>query len=293
VLADPGTLPVVVCRFGQPDWFDRARHTAEANPAWDLAVAEIDVERLIENVQQSPLAATTLAVHLRTICTVSVEHGLALESAAYGLLQAGPEFATWRAGQPPTTSSGPTGSVVSTARDVGTLIITLDRPARHNAISTQLRDELDDALALAEADSSVTSVVLRGNGASFCSGGDLSEFGLRPDVATAHVTRLARSPARRLHRLRSRTTVHIHGATMGGGIELAAFADHIVAHPETVIALPEISLGLIPGAGGTVSITRRIGRHRTAALALTGKTIGADTALRWGLVDTIASTTDL
>ena len=80
---------------------------------------------------------------------------------------------------------------------------------------------------------------------------------------------------------------------MGGGIELAAFADHIVAHPETAIALPEISLGLIPGAGGTVSITRRIGRHRTAALALTGQTIGADTALRWGLVDTIARTTEL
>jgi Enoyl-CoA hydratase/isomerase len=293
VLADPGTLPVVVCRVGAPDWDDQPRHAGAAAPAWDLAVADIDVERLIESVQQSPLAATTLAVHLRTISTVSVEQGLALESAAYGLLQAGPEFATWRAGQPPTTSSGPTGPVVATARDGGSLIITLDRPARHNAISTQLRDELDDALALAEADSSVTSVVLRGNGASFCSGGDLSEFGLRPDVATAHVTRLARSPARRLHRLRSRLTVHIHGATMGGGIELAAFADHIVAHPETTIALPEINLGLIPGAGGTVSITRRIGRHRTAALALTGQTIGADTALRWGLVDTIARTIDL
>jgi enoyl-CoA hydratase len=293
VLADPGTLPVVVCRVGLPDWFESERHAAAANPAWDLAVADIDVERLIQNVQQSPLAASTLAVHLRTISTVSVEQGLALESAAYGLLQAGPEFATWRAGQPPTTSSGPTGPVVATARDGGSLIITLDRPARHNAISTQLRDELDDALALAEADSSVTSVVLRGSGASFCSGGDLSEFGLRPDVATAHVTRLARSPARRMHHLRSRTTVHIHGATMGGGIELAAFADHIVADPETVIALPEISLGLMPGAGGTVSVTRRIGRHRTAALALTGQTIGADIALKWGLVDTIARTTDL
>jgi hypothetical protein len=293
VLADPGTLPVVVCRVGLPDWIDGALDAREAGPAWDLAVPDIDVERLIERVQQAPLAATTLAVHLRTISTVSVEQGLALESAAYGLLQAGPEFAAWRAGQLPTTWSGPIGPVVSTARDGGTLIITLDRPARHNAISTQLRDELDDALALAEADSSVTSVVLRGSGASFCSGGDLSEFGLRPDVATAHVTRLARSPARRMHHLRSRTTVHIHGATMGGGIELAAFADHIVAHPETVIALPEISLGLIPGAGGTVSVTRRIGRHRTAALALTGQTIGADIALKWGLVDTIARTTDL
>ena len=60
------------------------------------------------------------------------------------------------------------------------------------------------------------------------------------------------------------------------------------AAPGTVIALPEVSLGLVPGAGGTVSIPRRIGRHRTAALALSGATIDAATALAWGLVDEIA-----
>ena len=152
----------------------------------------------------------------------------------------------------------------------------------------RLRDELYAALSIAIIDDSVDSVVFRGNGPSFCSGGDLGEFGSRSDPATAHITRLARSPARLIHQLGGRIEVHTHGSTLGGGIEMAAFASHVVAHPDTIVALPEIGLGLIPGAGGTVSLTRRIGRQRTAALGLTGRSIDAATALDWGLVDEIA-----
>jgi enoyl-CoA hydratase/carnithine racemase len=98
-----------------------------------------------------------------------------------------------------------------------------------------------------------------------------------------------------MHQLSHRLTAHIHGSTFGGGIEMAAFASQVIAHPDAVIALPEISLGLLPGAGGTVSISRRIGRQRTAALSLTGRTLDASTAMRWGLVDEIrtGSTYDL
>ena len=81
--------------------------------------------------------------------------------------------------------------------------------------------------------------------------------------------------------------MRLHGACIGAGIEMAAFAGRVVAHPEAVISLPEVGLGLIPGAGGTVSLPRRIGRHRTAELALTGRPIDAATAHRWGLVDAI------
>ncbi len=72
---------------------------------------------------------------------------------------------------------------------------------------------------------------------------------------------------------------------MGSGIELAAFTDVVVAAPDTQIALPEIGLGLVPGAGGTVSLPRRIGRLRTAWLAFTGRPIDAATAQAWGLID--------
>jgi enoyl-CoA hydratase/carnithine racemase len=129
--------------------------------------------------------------------------------------------------------------------------------------------------------------VLNGNGPSFSAGGDLDEFGTRPDPATAHITRLARSPARLIHQLGDRVEVHIHGVTLGGGIEIAAFAGTVTAAADTSIGLPELELGLIPGAGGTVSVTRRIGRQRTTALALSGARIDADTADAWGLIDRV------
>jgi enoyl-CoA hydratase/carnithine racemase len=108
-------------------------------------------------------------------------------------------------------------------------------------------------------------------------------------MVTAHLVRTVRSPARLLAGLGPRLIVHLHGACVGAGIELAAFAATVVAAPDTRCRLPEISLGLIPGSGGTVSIPRRIGRHRAAWLALGGETIDVQTAEQWGLVDEIVS----
>ncbi len=172
-------------------------------------------------------------------------------------------------------------------RNDDVLHITLDRPHRGNAVTAQLRDELTAALSLAVVDDSIRRVVLNGAGPSFSTGGDLDEFGSRSDPATAHVVRLARSPARLIHRLADRLEVSIHGYTLGGGIEMAAFAGTVIAAPGTQIGLPEIRIGLIPGAGGTVSLTRRIGRQRTTALAFSGSYLDAETALAWGLVDQI------
>jgi len=275
----PGSLPLIVLWLGA--------HFADAGPAAaDLVVGPDDVDDIVAHIRRTPLAARTLAVLLRSMTGIDVEAGLAMESAAYSLLQAGPEFATWREANPASAATDSATTVVI-ERTGDTLVVTLDRPQRHNAISSRLRDELAAALTIAVADDSIAQVVLRGNGPSFSSGGDLDEFGTRPDPATAHVTRLARSPARLIHRLASRTTARLHGAAFGGGIEMAAFAGTVEAHPDTRIALPEVALGLVPGAGGTVSITRRAGRQRTAALALSGREIDAATALEWGLIDRV------
>ncbi len=278
-ISSPGALPVVVTWIG-----DEFGGDGPANA--DVVVDESGVQELTAAIGESPIAAATLAVLLRTQTTLSVDGALAAESAAYSVLQAGPEFAAWRASAA-VRGDSVDGAVVEVVRVDDQLIVALDRPHRHNAVSTQLRDELCAALAIALVDNSIRSVILRGNGPSFCSGGDLAEFGDRIDPATAHVTRLARSAGRLIHQLGQRCEVRIHGATMGGGIEMAAFASEVTAHPETRIGLPEIGLGLIPGAGGTVSMTRRIGRQRTAALGLSGRTIDASTALDWGLVDQI------
>lgn len=81
-------------------------------------------------------------------------------------------------------------------------------------------------------------------------------------------------------------------ARVGAGIELAAFANRVLAAPDTVIRLPEIEMGLIPGAGGTASLPVRIGRERTAYLALTGDPLTAEEALEWGLVDEVTASAE-
>ena len=98
---------------------------------------------------------------------------------------------------------------------------------------------------------------------------------------------MAASAGAILHRLRDRATVLVHGSCVGAGIEIPAFAGTVIAAPGTRFALPEVAMGLIPGAGGTVSIPRRIGRQRALWLALSGAQLDAATALEWGLVDAI------
>jgi enoyl-CoA hydratase/carnithine racemase len=228
----------------------------------------------------------TLALHLRAIEGLEPELALVVESAAYSTTQSGNEFSAWRAAARHATDSS-TAPRVRATREGNRLQVLLDRPERHNAIDARMRDELCEALAIAVADQSIEHVEISGAGPSFCSGGDLGEFGTRSNPAEAHVIRLTHSPGRAILRVAARTTVRIHGATVGGGIEMAAFAGQVIAHPDSKIGLPEIGLGLIPGAGGTVSIPRRIGRQRTAALALTGRILSAHEALEWGLVDEV------
>ena len=233
------------------------------------------------------IAARALELLLYATETLDVPRALVVESATYSLLQAGPEHAAWLDHRGPARSrAGDDGPRLRLRRDGEVLYVTLDRPAVRNAYDAAMRDQLLDALAVAQAEEGLR-VVLEGAGPAFCSGGDLDEFGTRPDPATAHLVRLGRSPGHALHVLSPRVTVRVHGASVGSGVELAAFAGRVVATEDASFALPEVAMGLMPGAGGTVSIPARIGRHRTAWLALTGERIDARTARAWGLVDEI------
>lgn len=262
------------------------RHPAAA--ACDVVLHRDDgpaLAALVDTVGTHPLAATALVLLLRGGDGRPVDQGLHAESAVYSTLQAGPEFAAWRAARPRRPRRRAGGDPVRLARHRDRLSITLSRPHVHNALDTAMRDQLVEAFRLVALDPAITSVHLSGAGPSFCAGGDLDEFGSFPDPVTAHLVRLRQSVGRAIHAVSDRVTAHLHGACMGSGIELPAFAGTVLAHPSTTIALPEIGLGLVPGAGGTVSLPRRIGRHRTARLALTGERIGVATALEWGLVD--------
>jgi enoyl-CoA hydratase/carnithine racemase len=216
--------------------------------------------------------------------------GVVTESLAYSTLQGGPEFARWLAERGPARMPD-IADPVQTHRDGNTLRIAFNRPQRHNAFSTDARAALLEALTVAQVDPSVDEVVLTGNGPSFCSGGDLAEFGTFTDPASAHLARTRYSPALALDALTARLgracRAEVHGQVLGSGLEMAAFCGHVVSRPDAVFGLPELSLGLIPGAGGTISVTRRIGRWRTAYLVLSGLSIDVETAVTWGLVDAV------
>ena len=268
----------------------RVDNLADAPDCCDVGVTSDDeIDAIAETVAANPVASLALVELLRCAPDLSVAAGLLAESATYGALQASAEFRRWRdahLARPIPPSIDP----VLVVRDGGELRLTLNRPERRNALDRAMRDALAELLDVALQDRSVTSVVIDGSGRSFCSGGDVDEFGSFPDPGVAHLVRLERSLGRMLAELADRTTVRLQGACIGSGIELAAFARQVTVAPDVSIGLPEISMGLVPGAGGTVSLPRRIGRHRTAWLALTGRRIDATTALRWGLADSSTET---
>lgn len=239
------------------------------------------------SVERQPVAAAACRQVLRASLKLDFDEALAMESLAYSMLLASEGFRTWRTATPVRERPDPPGPRVAMTRAEGALHIRLTRPAARNAVDARMRDALVEALAFALEDPDAAPVVLSGEGPSFCAGGDLDEFGRADDPGRAHAIRVLRSAAGLAARLHGRLTARLHGACVGAGIEIPAAAGRVVATPDTVMRLPEVGMGLIPGAGGTASIPRRIGRHRAAVMALSGLDIDAATALAWGLVDAI------
>jgi enoyl-CoA hydratase/carnithine racemase len=293
-LPDPG--PGVVCvgaerqgapRIATPEAFDILLTTAPDAPQPWVSVDDLDeaLERLRGEVERQPVAAAVAAQVLRATLRLSFADALGLESLAYSMLLASGGFRAWRAATPVRQRSEAPAPRVLIADDGGTLTVRLNRPARRNAFDAAMRDALVEALASALEHPDAPSVVLCGEGPAFSAGGDLDEFGQAADVGLAHLVRTLRSPAALAHKLGDRITARLHGACVGAGIEVPAAAGRVTAAPASFFRLPEVSMGLIPGAGGTASIPRRIGRHRAAWMAISGADVDLATALAWGLVD--------
>jgi enoyl-CoA hydratase/carnithine racemase len=256
-----------------------------------VTVPDPEAEAIILNeaAAASPQASLVLSQVLRATQDLPVSAALQVESFAYSMLLGGAEFRRWLETRPARPAPPPAPDPVAVRRDGPRLLITLSQPQRRNAYSRALRDALTDALRVALLDPAISRVVLDGAGPCFSSGGDLDEFGTTPDPVTAHLVRTLAGAGRLIRELGPRIEVRVHGPCTGAGVELAAFAGTVVAAEQTTFRLPEIGMGLIPGAGGTVSIPRRIGRWRTLYLALTGRAISAATALAWGLADQVAA----
>ena len=262
---------------------------AEVPDVVDVVVEDADAGMLVaEAISRNPIASMVLVRLLRHNEGVGVGDRLYAESLAYSALQHGAEFQSWLAARKlRAPREEPDEPPVLLTRSGDELRITLNRPHKRNAYSSGLRDALCEALGLAVDDRSIAKVVLDGAGACFSAGGDLDEFGEATDAGVAHASRMARSAAMLIDRLRDKVEAHVHGACIGAGIELPAFAGRVVARSDAFFQLPEVGMGLIPGAGGTASILPRIGRRGLALMALTGMRVDAQTALAWGLVDEI------
>ncbi|MBR9909353.1 MAG: enoyl-CoA hydratase/isomerase family protein [Gammaproteobacteria bacterium] len=168
--------------------------------------------------------------------------------------------------------------------------VVLTRPQQINAINDEIRFGVPQALRALDADVEISVIVIRGEGErGFCAGADIKEQ-RGPETTIEVRQRIEGSRwVEALDQIQKPVIAAIHGYTMGGGMELALACDIRFASPNAVMSLPETSLGLIPGGGGTQRLPRIVGMARALDLLLTGERLKAEDALAIGLVTRVAS----
>jgi enoyl-CoA hydratase len=166
-------------------------------------------------------------------------------------------------------------------------LLTLDRPKALNALSSATLTRLGERVAELEGDASARVVVLTGEGRAFAAGADIAEMSDHGPAEAAAFSRLGHRVFSALEALPLPTIAAVNGFALGGGCELACACDWIYASTKARFGQPEVSLGLIPGFGGTSRLARRIGLAWTKELVLTGEPIDAETALRIRLANRV------
>jgi enoyl-CoA hydratase/carnithine racemase len=168
---------------------------------------------------------------------------------------------------------------------VGTVAhVSLDRPAVLNAYNIQMRDDFAEALSAVGDDPEVLALLITGEGRGFCAGADLTEFGSAPSQVIALRVRWERDVWGQIINLDKPIVVAVHGYCIGSGLEIALLCDLRLAADDTVFAMPEVGLGMIPAAGGTQTLPRNAGTSQALDLLLTGRRFPAQEALEMGLV---------
>ena len=166
--------------------------------------------------------------------------------------------------------------------------ISLDRPAVLNAYNIQMRDDFSEALAAAADDPDVRALLIAGEGRGFCAGADLTEFGTAPSQVVARKVRWQRDVWRQMIDADKPIVAAVHGYCIGSGLEIALLCDLRLAAEDTVFAMPEVRLGMIPAAGGTQTLPRNAGASDSLDLLLTGRRFTTAEALAMGLVTRVS-----
>lgn len=166
----------------------------------------------------------------------------------------------------------------------GILTITLNRPEKLNALSTEVLHGLREIFHGAKADAKVKALLLTGLGKAFCAGADISKLAECTAESGYEFARHGQEVFNLLENIGKPSLAAINGFAFGGGCELAIAATLRIASTQAQFGQPEVKLGVIPGYGGTQRLARLIGKGRTLDMCLTGRFINAQTALAWGLV---------
>lgn len=183
-----------------------------------------------------------------------------------------------------------TSGTIALERQDGVAVLSLNRPDAGNSMSMQLVEDLRDAAAEVAGDGAVRAVLLRGNGANFCVGGDLKEFSELGDQITPTLRRLAdvlHEGVRTLHELEVPLVVAVQGAAAGAGLSLACLGDVCLAARSAKFRVAYTAVGLSPDGGGSWLLPRLVGPRLAAELALTNRTLRADEAAAVGLVSRV------
>lgn len=176
----------------------------------------------------------------------------------------------------------------------GVGLLTLDRPAKHNALSTRMRSTLLEILEAIGTDNSVRVVVLRGNGPSFCAGVDIKEARPpEPSKRNALWTREHDNLGAAIGCLPVPVVAVLRGNVLGRGLDLALAADLRIGTPEARLAYPEVERGMIVGGGGARRLVRLVGESRAMDMVLCGKILDGRTAHEWGLVTRLVDDSEL
>ena len=186
------------------------------------------------------------------------------------------------------------GEVIVEVTDT-TATITLDRPAKHNALTPEMLTQLGSVLADLDGDRTVRVVVVTGAGnRSFCAGADIKRFkALAPLDMWAQWTRLGHRVFDLLAGLRQPTIAAVSGSAYGGGFELALACDLRVVADDATLGLTEVGIGTLPGWGGTGRLRDLVGAGRAKELVLTGEPLTAERALAWGVANQLAAKADV
>ena len=171
----------------------------------------------------------------------------------------------------------------------GILTITLNRPEKLNAISTEVLHALNEIFTQAKDNSAVKGILLTGAGKAFCAGADINRLAECNAQSGYEFACFGQAVFRQLETIGKPTLAAINGYAFGGGCELAMAATLRIASTNALFGQPEIKLGIIPGYGGTQRLGRLVGKGRAMDLCLTGRSIDAQTALNWGLVTEVVA----